>query len=251
MGEDTAALRLENVFFSYDGRNPVLRGVSLSIPQGASVAIMGPSGSGKTTLLRVAAGLLKPQAGTVEVFGSSYPLRTAGRYVGYIPQNLGLVGNQSVMANVLMGALPHVGALGSLLGRFPEAAVEEAMRALRLMGIEHLRGRRVWELSGGERQRVAIARALVQKPKLLLADEMVSDLDYVKARDIMQLVRELAKRMGITLLMVHHDLELVRQYSDTVHLMSSGRLAWSMPSRELTKEALEASFPKLGHEAGT
>jgi ABC-type phosphate/phosphonate transport system ATPase subunit len=240
--EGSPALRLENVFFSYDGRSPVLRGISLSVTHGARVAIMGPSGSGKTTLLRVAAGLLKPQSGMVEVFGESYPLRAARPYIGYIPQNLGLVSNQSVMTNVLMGALPHVGTVQSLLERFPDTVQREAVKALELMGIEHLRARRVWELSGGERQRVSIARALVQKPRLLLADEMVSDLDYVKAREIMELITGLACKMSITLVMVHHDLELVRQYSDTVYLISSGRVAASLPSQELDREALRANY---------
>jgi phosphonate transport system ATP-binding protein len=238
--EDSPALRLENIFFSYDGRSPVLRGISLSVPCGARVAIMGPSGSGKTTLLRVAAGLLKPQRGMVQVFGESYPLKAARPYIGYIPQNLGLVGNQSVLTNVLMGALPHVGTFQSLLGRFPDTVLGAAVKAMELVGIEHLRNRRVWELSGGERQRVAIARALVQRPRLLLADEMVSDLDYVMAREIMEVITGLAREMGITLVMVHHDLDLVRQYSDTVYLVNYGRVVATMPSRELDREALWA-----------
>lgn len=235
-------IELNNVWFSYDSRSPVLRGVSFEVGGGERISIMGPSGSGKTTLLKIIAGLLKPARGSVRVLDGNW--RPGD--IGYIPQDLGLVENLTVLQNVLLGAIPRVGRVDSVLGFFPRSIVDDAMEVLELVGIRELSNRKAWELSGGERQRVAIARAMLQRPKILLADEMVSDLDYIKAREIMRTLSDVSSRRGITLVMVHHDLDIVRYYSDTTLLMRDGVIVRRTRSVTLNPSELREVFARGG-----
>jgi phosphonate transport system ATP-binding protein len=199
----------------------VLRGVTLQVPPGDAVALLGPSGSGKSTLLRVAAGLLRPSRGEallrLPAAAPAVDHLRAGR-VGYIPQHLGLVKSRRVLDNVLAGALSRAPLLPSLAGDFPPAERRAALEALDAVGLAAKAQDRARHLSGGERQRVAIARALVQRPRLLCADEFVSNLDTANADRVLGLVDDL-RRDGVTVLMALHDLDLARAHAHRlVHL---------------------------------
>ena len=186
------ALRAEGLWFAYRETDWILKDVCLSIPSGQITIIMGPSGTGKTTLLKILAGILTPSRGQVEVFNhniANQPQRSIASLIGYIPQQLGLVRNLTALENVLMGALGRCGNGSALLGLFPREEVKKAEAALDLMGIAHKTNEKVFRLSGGERQRVAIARTLLQHPRVVVADEFVSDLDMALALEILSRIR--------------------------------------------------------------
>jgi len=143
--------------------------------------------------------------------------------IGYIPQSLGLVKNITVLENTLLGALPRLTKLQSLLKKFPEHEIKEAERILNLVGLSGKEDRKTYMISGGEKRRVAIARALMQKPTILLADEIVSELDYVTAHEIMDLVADAQKRMNLTAIMVHHDMQLALEYANRVAVIKEGK----------------------------
>lgn len=222
------AVQMNRVSTSYEGGIPALEQVSLSIARGTNYAIVGPSGSGKSTLLKLMNGMMAPTAGTVRM-GYARPdsgdraFRKMMHRIGYIPQNLGLVRNTSVLENVLVGALPRMGLLASALKRFPPAEVAEARRIIGQVGLGGKESRRAHMLSGGERRRVAIARALMQRPDVLLADEIVSELDQATAREIMDLLADAQGRLGLTAVMVHHDIRLALEYANRVAVIRDGR----------------------------
>ncbi len=222
-----AIVQMNDVWASYDSRNYILRGVQLSVERGANYAIVGASGSGKSTLLKLLNGMMRPSRGAVRVDYqtpdiSSKRFRKTLHKIGYIPQNLGLVRNLSVVENVLVGALPRLGRLQSLLKSFPREELDEADKILELVGLSDKAGRKAYMLSGGEKRRVAIARALMQKPDILLADEIVSELDHVTAREIMDLVADAQKSIGLTAVMVHHDMHLALEYASRVAVIQGG-----------------------------
>jgi len=142
--------------------------------------------------------------------------------IGYIPQNLGLIKNSTVLENVLIGALPRVSGLNSFFKKFSDLEIDNAKKILKQVGLQGKAERQVYMLSGGEKRRVAIARALVQKPEIILADEIVSELDHVTAREIMDVLAEAQATMKLTAIMVHHDLQLALEYADRVAVIKEG-----------------------------
>lgn len=220
------ALEADDLWFSYGRGVPALKGVRLRAAAGQVTMLVGTSGSGKTTLLKLAKGLLPVQRGTIRLLGSEVPRTAPARLdhrVAYIPQQLGLVRGRSVLENTLTGALWRIGMLRSLTGWYPAYLVARAHERLRSLGIAHKAGERAYALSGGERQRVAIARALMQEPQILLADELTSHLDPVTAREILTIMRGIA-REGVTLLIATHQVDLVSEYADRVVVLQDGEL---------------------------
>lgn len=207
--------------------------VDLQAGVGEIVMIAGRSGGGKTTLLRLIKGILQPDRGHLSVLGA--PPRIGGRSdprVGFIPQQLGLVRNESVLANTLTGACSRTGLLRSLLGRFASEEQEQAHALLDRLGIGAYAQMPVRTLSGGQRQRVAIARSLMQRPQVLLADEFVSQLDLVTAREILEVTRAIA-REGVTVLMTTHEVELAREFADRIVMLQDGHVAVDAPASEV------------------
>lgn len=221
-------IHMNDVWASYDGKNYSLKEITLSIERGTNYAIVGQSGSGKSTLLKLINGMMNPSKGQIKVDYQTPNMnkkqfRREMSKIGYIPQSLGLVKNISVLENVLIGALPRIGTLNSLLKNFPEHEIEEAKKIIKLVGLNGKENRKTYMLSGGEKRRVAIARALMQKPILLLADEIVSELDPVTAREIMDLVADAQKRLNLTAVMVHHDMQLALEYANRVAVIKEGQ----------------------------
>ncbi len=221
---DGKAIEMRDVEFSY-GSLKVLRGVSLDASAGDRIAIMGRSGSGKTTLLKIIAGLLKPERGFVRVLGYSpgdEGFSVVRGKIAYIPQNIGLVEGGSVLYNVLIARAPRK-PLRFLLGLWDRRDFEEALDALRLVGLEAKAFKRVDRLSGGERQRVLVARAIFQDARIILADEPVSNLDIETAESVISSIVSLASR-GVTVVAVLHDYDLAVKYFDRVYILRDGRL---------------------------
>ena len=211
----------------------ILRGVSLSVPAGQSLAIVGPSGSGKTSLLMILGGLEKATSGKVEVAGRSLAgmnedamARLRGEDIGIVFQSFHLVPTMTALENV---ALPN-----ELAG--VEGAFDRARELLDEVGLSARADHFPAELSGGEQQRVAIARALARKPRLLLADEPTGNLDGKTGQQIVELLFGLKERMGATLVLVTHDDRLARM-TERIVRMGDGRI--------VSDEAVAAATSKV------
>ena len=221
-------VQMNNVWASYDSKNYVLREITLSIDNGVNYAIVGQSGSGKSTLLKLMNGMMKPSKGQVKINYQTPDIhdkkfKRVMSKIGYIPQSLGLIKNLTVIDNVLIGALPRIGKFKSFFKMFPENEIKEAEKILKLVGLEDKLERKAYMLSGGEKRRVAIARALAQKPELLLADEIVSELDHVTAREIMNLIADAQRTFHLTSIMVHHNMQLALEYANRVAVIKEGQ----------------------------
>jgi ABC-type phosphate/phosphonate transport system ATPase subunit len=233
-GETSREMLVEarNVWFAYDRRTPVLKGVSLSVPEGRMIMILGRSGSGKTTLLKVLKGLLRPYTGAVT--GAD---RIVPGSIAYIPQTLGLVRNMTALENATMGALVRTGMMRSLVRLFPGETTREARALLTRLGLAHKLNEPVFGLSGGERQRVAIARALMQRSSLILADEFVSQLDYHTGAEILVMMREIAAS-GVAVVMTTHEVDVALKYADEVAVMRQGELVHRAETSSLSEAQL-------------
>jgi len=202
------------------GTVEILRGVSLDIPAGQSLAVVGPSGSGKTSLLMVMAGLERATRGRVHVAGHDFSAlgeddlaRARGKDIGIVFQAFHLVPTMTALENV---ALPLE------FARRPDA-FDVARDMLSEVGLGHRLDHVPAQLSGGEQQRVAVARALAPKPKLILADEPTGNLDGRTGQQVVEILFGLQKRRGATLVLITHDERLAALCERTIR-MADGRL---------------------------
>lgn len=203
------AIEAAGLYFSYDGI-PVLENVNFTVQALDFVGVVGPNGGGKTTLLKLLLGLLKPDRGSVRVFGKS-PEQVRHR-IGYVPQYFLYDPNFPVLVRdvALMGRLGD----GLHIGPFRRDDREAARKALDEVGMAELESRPFNNLSGGQRQRVLIARALVSDPNLLLLDEPTANIDVAVENELSRLLSEFNKRM--TILMVTHDVSFVAEAVEKV-----------------------------------
>ena len=220
-------IQMNDVWSSYDSKNFAVKGINLSIDKGTNYAIVGQSGSGKSTLLKLMNGMMTPSEGIIKIDYQTPNMNEKNfkemmHKIGYIPQSLGLIKNITVLENTLIGALPRLKKFQSIFKIFPKEEIQEAKKILKLVGLSGKEERKAYMLSGGEKRRVAIARAFMQKPTILLADEIVSELDHVTAREIMNLIADAQKRMKLTAIMVHHDMQLALQYANRVAVIKDG-----------------------------
>jgi putative ABC transport system ATP-binding protein len=220
-----APIRLAAVSHAFGSgalRQSVLEDVSVEIRAGEIVIVTGPSGSGKTTLLTLIGALRSAQAGSVRVLDAelrgarSHALAAVRRQIGYVFQAHNLLDALSAEQNVQMAAQLDR-ALSAREARARAAAMLEAV------GLAAQRARHPSELSGGQRQRVAIARALVGRPRIVLADEPTASLDRASGREVVDLIHELARRRGVSVLLVTHDHRILDIADRIVHL-EDGRL---------------------------
>lgn len=227
---DTAVISLEGVSFAY-GRTPALRDVDFELRAGDFVGIIGPNAGGKTTLLKLILGLLRPDSGSIRVFGVS-PLEARGR-VGYVPQYARFDRSFpiKVRSAVAMGALGRGGPRGA-------EAVEAVGRALAHMELTDVAERQIGALSGGQLQRTLIARALVAAPSLLLLDEPTASLDTRIGRSVYELLEELAEE--ITVVLVSHDIGVISRHVETIACLNVDMHYHH--SKELTPEMVEAAY---------
>ena len=235
------AVLVKQLQVSY-GRQPVLRDLSLEVPEGAFFIIIGPNSSGKTTLLKAMAGAVPPRQGQVEIWGrpvGHFSKKALARLIAVVPQRVATDIPFTVQEVVLMGRSPHVGWLGLEQPRDLELAAE----AMAITDVAHLARRPLPQLSGGELQRVSIARALCQQPRLLLLDEPTAALDPAHQVNIMDLMVRLQEEQGLTVIMVSHDLNLAAMYGDQLLLLQEGRrISSGSPKEVLTYEQLEQAY---------
>jgi iron(III) transport system ATP-binding protein len=209
-----AGVRIEDVDLSY-GTNHVLKRINLDIEPGEFFAFLGPSGCGKTTLLRLIAGFNQADRGRVLVGGQDVSrLPPWKRDVGMVFQSYALWPHMSVRRNVAFGLEER---------RLPRAEIERRVaEALDLVGLAHLADRRPSQLSGGQQQRVAVARTVAIRPKVLLLDEPLSNLDAKLRVQVRRELRDLQQRLGITTIFVTHDQEEANTISDRIAVMNDG-----------------------------
>jgi len=206
--------------FGYFKRN-VLNNISFSVRSGEVLGVIGPNGSGKTTLLRCLRMALKPKRGSVSLDGediTSWERPKIARYFGVVPQHTNISFPFTVLEIVMMGRIPH---LKRMQGE-GEQDVSVVKRAMKLTSIENLYYRYANNLSGGEVQRVIIARALAQQPKILLLDEPTSNLDINHQFETMKLIRNLARKENMIVIIISHDLNLSLRYCDKLLLLKEG-----------------------------
>jgi zinc transport system ATP-binding protein len=225
-------IAIRGATFSY-GVEPVLEDVNLTVGDREAMCVVGPNGGGKTTLIKLILGLLTPQRGEVLVFGQP-PHRSRLR-IGYMPQHVqhDPLFPVTVMDIVLMGRLGH-GSLGGTMGWPGRADRRAAVDALAQAGMGDFGARPFAALSGGQRQRVLIARALCSNPDLLLLDEPTSNVDSLAEARLLDLLRELNRRM--TILMVSHDLGFVSGLVENVICVN--RRVVVHPTSQMTGEAI-------------
>lgn len=230
------------------GNKLAVDSVTLNIPQGQMVGIIGRSGAGKSTLLRMINHLAGPTSGSIHFAGTEVSklrgngLRHWQRDCAMIFQQFNLVPRLDVLTNVMLGRLNHRSTTMSLLGIFSREERIDAITALERLGIEHTALQMAGTLSGGQQQRVAIARALMQKPKMLLADEPIASLDPLNAKIVMDALRDINERDGITVITNLHTLDTARKYCERIIGMAGGRVVFDGPPSALTSEAVNAIY---------
>ncbi|MGL4696740.1 methionine ABC transporter ATP-binding protein [Enterococcus larvae] len=219
-------------YYDYNGtRKYALKELSVSIPSKEIFGVIGESGSGKSTLLKLLSTLEKPDAGKIQISGrdilsgSKEELQRKRRTVGMIFQHFNLLYNRTALENV---ALPL-----KLAG---VKSQEKAKEVLRFVRLEEKTDHYPKQLSGGEKQRVAIARALVNDPTLLLCDEPTSALDGQNAYEVMELLRQINQELGTTIILVSHELELIKQLCTQAAILENGSLLETVSLSPLPKE---------------
>ena len=214
--DNTAYLALESLSLSY-GKTRAVHALDLTVPQGQLISLLGPSGCGKTTTLRAVAGLLFPDAGHIRLAGQDIThIPTHARDIGLVFQSYALFPHLSVFENVAFGLrLRKVSA--------PEI-MQRVKQALASVGLSGLDERLPTQLSGGQQQRVAVARAIVIRPRLLLLDEPLSNLDARLRVEMRAELRRMQRELGITMLYVTHDQEEALSLSDRIVILRDGRV---------------------------
>ena len=228
-------LEFNQVWFAYDSE-PVIEDITFTLESGQFAAILGPNGGGKTTMLRLALGLAQPSSGSVALFGEPpVKFRSWGR-VGYVPQTTEGVQTrfpataEEVVTQGLYKGFDPI-ALWRSSGR---AAVIQAMETV---DIAHLRGRRITSLSVGQQQRILIARALVREPELLILDEPLAGIDAAGQEQFHTLLRRLNNELGMTILLVSHDIGAVMREATSVACINKS-LVFHGPTHTLTQKEL-------------
>ena len=215
-------LEIENFSCGYDSKFRI-KDINIQIPQGSFAGIIGPNGSGKTTLFRGISGELLPIDGNIKVNAQdikNLKFKERAQSIAIVSQNFETV-DLKIEDYILLGRIPYQGRL-----QFFETKndIEIVNRYMELTNTERLRGKLMTEMSGGEQQLANIARALTQEPDLLLLDEPTSQLDISHQVQVLNLIQRLNKKMGLTVLMNIHDLNLAGEYCDYLIMLNNGRI---------------------------
>ena len=236
---DQIPIRFDETWFSYNSV-PVVRDINFSITPGEFAAILGPNGSGKTTLMKLALGLLKPTSGQVLLFGEPAETFTDWHKVGYVPQRTQATESRfpaSVREIVNFGSYSGFSPL-SIFKRDKSNRVDEAME---MAGIAQIASRRVSDLSVGQQQRMLIARSLVRKPELLVMDEPIAGVDAAGEEQFHTMVRRLNRDLGITIVMVSHDIGAVMREATTCACINRD-IVFHGPVHQLDAQALSGLY---------
>lgn len=250
-------IRVANIEKSF-GKCAVLKDISFNVNEGEMVALIGPSGSGKSTLMRHLSGLAvadKKSKSAVSVLGKtiqesgklSRQIRAQRTEIGNVFQQFNLVNRLSVLTNVIIGGLSRIPTYRSLLGWFTAEEKRKALEALERVGLKDFALSRASDLSGGQQQRVAIARALMQEAKVILADEPIASLDPESSRQVMETLKEINERDGITVVVTLHQVDYAQKYCQRALALKDGELYFDGQFDQLSTEQLNQLY-KLHQE---
>ena len=219
---DSIVVDIDELTIGYSKKNPLVEIPRLEISSGEIIAITGPSGVGKTTLIRTISGLVRPLKGNVSLFGQPFGVRPKRGSLGYIPQRLGLVRHASVFHNVMLGARAGNSSPYSI---FPNSKIRDScLDSIHRMGLSEKLYEPIRRLSGGQQRRVAIARAMAQSPKIILADEFLSELDEKTLEMVKTEVVEFVRNESSTLIVVEHDVSRAKSIADRMLVIDDGRV---------------------------
>ncbi len=209
-------LELKNLSIGYDLKKPILENVNLEIEKGEIIGLVGPSGAGKTTLLKTIASIIPQISGEICILGECCAECVPSGNIGYIPQRLGLVNNKTVMENVVFGHFHKMNFFDVMLSNPNDEVLKEATEILESLEISEKANDQVKFLSGGERKRVAIARTLLQKPKIILADEFLGELDDETSISVGFKMFNYVKKNGSSIIFVDHNPARAMGVSDKI-----------------------------------
>lgn len=234
-------LKVEGLNVCY-GDKKILKDISFNIKEGEIATIIGPNGSGKSTLIKTVSRYLKPASGNIyldKVNINQINTKEIARNLSVLPQVKGVSSDVSIEELVSYGRYPHL-KFGKRLSKEDKEIITWALEKT---GLLEMKDRYVVTLSGGERQRAWIAMSLAQKPKILLLDEPTTFLDICYQLETLELVKELNKTLGITVVMVLHDLNQAARYSDKMLVINHGELCeYGVPCKIVSKELLKNIF---------
>ena len=229
-------LKVNNIEFGYNS-TPVLENISMDLDRSEVLGIVGPNGAGKSTLIRCIDRILTPRGGIILLDGNNISKMTRmeiAKEMGYVPQTTTRVFPATVFDTVLMGRRPHLGW---------KSSEEDIDKVLELLGIMEFAMRDFNEISGGQQQKVLIARALAQEADILLLDEPTSNLDIRHQLEVMDIMKGIVKRKGISAIVAIHDLNLASRYTDRLLMMNDGRIfAAGNPESVLTVENIRRAY---------
>lgn len=232
-------IHINEMEFSYSNEK-ILKGITLEILPGECVSIIGPNGAGKSTLVKCIDRLLIPQKGEVRIDNKiidDMSREQIAKKLGYVPQSSASLFPLKVFDMVLLGRRPHATWKSSKNDQI------KVLNALSLLDIEHLAMKNFNEISGGQQQKVIIARAIAQETEVLLLDEPISNLDIRHQLEVMDMLRELINELGISAVMIVHDLNIAARYSDKIIIMNKGEIiASGTPQEVLTKENIASAY---------
>lgn len=237
----THLFQAEHIVAGYENKT-VVQGISLEIPSNKISVIIGANACGKSTLLKTLARLIKPASGTITLDGKplgKIPPKQLARVVGLLPQSPIVPEGISVADLVGRGRFPHQSWFSGWTKKDYEAVAE----AMDIMDITELANRNIDELSGGQRQRVWIAMALAQQTDILFLDEPTTFLDITYQVEILDLLTDLNRKQGTTIVMVLHDINLSARYADHIFALHKGKLAAEgEPSKVITSSLVKDIF---------
>lgn len=241
-------LKIEELSKEYKGGTKALENINFSVENGEFISIIGPSGAGKSTLLRCINRMIDATEGNI-VFDNTdvlkvrkKELRNLRTKIGMIFQHYNLVERLSVIENVLHGRLGYKSTIAGAVGVYSEEEKKQAFHILSMLGLEDQAYKRCDQLSGGQKQRVGIARALIQKPKLVLCDEPIASLDPSSSKVIMDHLKSINQKMGITCILNLHQVDVAKKYSDRIIGINSGKIVFNGKPAELTKEKVHTIY---------
>jgi len=226
-------IKIQNVTFKYDNTE-VLDNISLEIEKGDFIALIGPNGGGKTTLLKLILGIIEPASGAIEVLGRKPSHST--QKTGYVPQdiNINMEFPIRVIEVVLMGALNR----NNIFFNHSKKDMQKALEALKKVGMEDFKERKINTLSGGQRQKVFIARALCTEPEILILDEPTSNIDACGEQEIYEILKRLNRE--ITIVVVSHGISFLLDFAQKIVFVNRSLLLHDTPS--ISKENLIKSL---------
>lgn len=233
------------------GEKPVLWDVDFNVPKGKLTAIVGPNGAGKSTLIKAMMGLLKPIAGEVRFFPNETEKKSLKNRIAYVPQSGSVDWDfpATALDIVVMGRYGHIG----WIRRPKKSDYALGLETLEKVGMRDFANRQISQLSGGQQQRVFLARALIQQAELYFMDEPFKGVDAQTEKAIVALLKEL-KAAGKTVVVVHHDIQTVKEYFDWVTLINMRIIASGEVNETFTEENLRLAYhndkPMLTRERG-